>query len=242
MTKIMASSDIRGLYYKGPTSVTLAPLRRSDIPSLMCLQAGFLSIKEMSEILNELNKYASCRQAWTQHYSHYNKRKSWTAFSLRGYCPGDPGFVAKPAEMSKQWKLENPKLLENVCDNTRAAASFPGTLRVVNRIPGAKERVRFMRLGPAGGELARHADITDREAGTQDGRVVRLHIPLLTHQDVLFEGWGLRGEHQEMHFAAGGLYYLDQRKPHRVLNRSSLERIHLVVDTYSSQVLRDLMC
>ena len=98
-----------------------------------------------------------------------------------------------------------------------------------------------MRLASFGGELARHADITDREAGTRDGCVARLHIPLVTHEDVLFESWGLRGERQEMHFAVRGLYYLDQRKPHRVINRSPVERIHLVVDTYCSEELRELI-
>lgn len=240
MSKIMASSDIRALYLRGGV-VNLPRLHPTDTPSLMCLNANFLSLAERSGILQELEKYAICREPWTQHYSHYNRRRSWTAFALRGYCGDEPGFVAKPAEMSKRWKSENPKLLSNACDDTIAARFFPITVNVVKRIPGSKERVRFMRLASLGGELSRHADVTDREAGTADGCVTRLHIPLVTHEDVLFESWGLRGEHHQMHFATSGLYYLDQRKPHRVVNRSPVERIHLVVDTYSSQELRDLM-
>ena len=241
MTKIMASSDIKGVYFRGPNVDTQLPLCLSDVPSLMCLRAEFLSPAEIDGIVHELTQYTSSFGAWPQHYSHYNKRHSWTAFALRGYCSQNPAFIAKPAEMSKRWKSENPELLKSTCDDTIAARCFPRTMRIVRRIPGSKERIRFMRLAPHGGELARHADITDRAAGTRDGYVARLHIPLVTHKNVFFESWGLRGEHQKMHFAAGSLNYLDQRKPHRVVNRSSVERIHLVVDTYSSQELRDLL-
>jgi hypothetical protein len=241
MTKIMASSDIKGVYFRGACIDNQPPLCLSDVPSLKCLRAQFLSPAEINGIVHELNQYTSRFGPWPQHYSHYNKRHSWTAFALRGYCSSDPTFIAKPAEMSKRWKSENPKLLKSTCDDTTAARYFPHTMRIVRRIFGPKERIRFMRLAPHGGELSRHADITDREAGTRDGYVARLHIPLVTHNEVLFESWGLRGEHQEMHFAAGGLYYLDQRKPHRVVNRSLVERIHLVIDAYSSQALRELL-
>ncbi len=242
MTKVMASSDIRGLYIRRPATVNLHFLPTNEIPSVKCLVERFLSRNEMNTIVRELKDYSLHKQPWAQHYSHYNKRSSWTAFALRGYQGDDPGFIAKPAEMSKEWKRENPDLLTKSCVDTGAASSFPFTMRAVERISGLKERIRFMRLAPRGGELARHADVTDRDAGTEDGRVSRLHIPLLTHEDVMFESWGLRGEHQKMHFAAGGLYYLDQRRPHRVINQSPVERVHLVVDVYSTKKLRDLIC
>ena len=40
---------------------------------------------------------------FTNHYSNYNKDKSWSAISLRGYSP-EWSFITKPAEMSKKWK------------------------------------------------------------------------------------------------------------------------------------------
>lgn len=48
-------------------------------------------------------------------------------------------------------------------------------------------------------------------------------------------------ERHKMHFKTGALYYLDIRKPHRVSNRSPLERIHLVIDAVASAELDALM-
>src|SRR5258707_1062299 len=113
---------------------------------------------------------------------------------------------------------------------------------VVNRIPGQKERVRFMRLAARNGELSRHADVTRGDIGKRHVSVIRLHVPLVTHPDIFFESWGLRGDHKRMHLETGDLYYFDNRKPHRVINRSPVERIHLVVDVYSSERLEALLC
>lgn len=97
-------------------------------------------------------------------------------------------------------------MLKAVCKDTRAARSFRFTLSILDRIPGVKERVRFMRLAAGRGELSRHADITNKEAGTQDNCVLRLHLPLITHEDVVFESWDARGNRQQMHCGEEGLY------------------------------------
>ena len=241
LTKITASSDIRGVYAHPAEVSFLPPLPLCDIPTLLCLDAEFLSPEMLSALKDELLRYMERGNTWGQHYSHYNKRHSWTAFAICGYAPEDPAFIIKPTEMSKDWKADHPEQLTATCGETIAAAYFPSTLKVLTGIPGKKERVRFMRLASGNGELGRHADVTDRNAGTSDGCIMRLHIPLMTHQDVVFKGWGLRGECEQMHFAAGGLYYIDQRKPHHVINRSPIERIHLVVDVYATAQLREVL-
>ena len=43
---------------------------------------------------------------YTNHYSNYNKAKSWSAISLRGY-KNDYRFITKPVEMNKKWQKEN---------------------------------------------------------------------------------------------------------------------------------------
>ena len=239
MTKIMASSDIRRLYVKGVTELQLSHLSPADVPSLVCLAPNFISRDEQKEVIRELNDYLEKRGTWQQHYSHYNRRHSWTAFTLRGY-DSDPAFIIRPAEMSKRWRAEHPETLQAACRNTKAAKHFPITVDILKRIPGVKERIRFMRLAANRGELSRHSDITNKEAGTQDNCLMRLHLPLMTHEEVLVESWDARGNMQQMHFATGGLYYLDQRKPHRVVNHSPSDRVHLVVDSYSSPELRKL--
>lgn len=95
-----------------------------------------------------------------------------------------------------------------------------------------------MRLAPGGGELTRHADIIDPEAGTKDGRLVRLHIPIQTHPACMFRAWTLRGEEGARHFPESSICYIDTRKPHAVVNGGPVDRIHLVVDAYSSAELR----
>lgn len=242
MTKIKASSDIKGLYLKSSTVEKMPGIKPMEIPSFALLVSDFLSSRELNTVLLELHNYTSQRvDAWSQHYSHYNRRRSWTALALRGFCPNDPAFVCKPRTMSRRWQAKNPKLLLATCANTSAARYFGKTMAVVRRVPGQKERVRFMRLTASRGELSRHADVKRTDVMRAGVSIVRLHIPLVTHEDVLFESWGLRGEYNKMHFKTGGLYYLDNRKPHRVINSSPVDRTHLVVDVYPSAELESLM-
>jgi hypothetical protein len=98
-----------------------------------------------------------------------------------------------------------------------------------------------MRLRAGGGELTRHADITDRQAGVRDGRIIRLHIPIVTNPQVLFSAWTARGERLDVRFPVGALCYLDQRKPHTAINPGSTDRIHLVVDAFAHEELRALI-
>src|SRR5206468_2956227 len=101
-------------------------------------------------------------------------------------------------------------------------------------------RIRLMRLAPGGGELRRHADLTDPESGIADGRVARFHFPLTTNPDVVFTSWDARGRRHEANMAAGECWYLDTRKPHAAVNRGATERIHLVVDVEANPAVRAL--
>lgn len=92
------------------------------------------------------------------------------------------------------------------------------------------ESVRIMRLGP-GSEIKEHTDDgLDFEEGA-----VRLHIPIQTHADVEFY---LNGERVIME--EGECWYLRFMDPHRVLNKSEQDRIHIVIDTTVNDWLRNL--
>lgn len=240
MTKISAASDLKGLYFKGfQAGARPIALHPADAPGVKVLAPEFISADEAAAIMGEIE---FARELFAQHYSSYNKRQSWTAFALRGYEPGDPSFIIKPSEMSRKWKDENPRLMTAPCLDTRAAGAFPSVWEVLGRIPVRDfQRVRFMRLSAGGGELTRHADITDPEAGTADGKVARLHIPIATHPECLFRSWGLDGAEHRLHMPERGLSYIDTRKPHAVINPAEIERIHLVVDAYSTPELRALI-
>lgn len=234
-SKISAGSEIKGVYTRVPFVPALPP---EETATLRVLDPAFLSAKVHHAIAGELE---SAADSFAQHYSDYNKRKSWTAFALRGYSD-DPTFIIKPSEMSKGWKEENAALLAASPVTTKAAPLFPATMKVVEGLGLPLDRVRFMRLRSKDGELSRHADITDREAGVQDGHVTRLHIPIKTSDAVMFYGWTARGEKIEVPFPERALCYLDQRKPHSVKNTDpALDRIHLVVDCFADAKLRKMI-
>lgn len=234
-TKVSAGSEIKGVYVAN-LDPPLEPLPPHEAATLLLLDREFLSVEEHAKIGAEL---AKADALFAQHYSDYNKRKSWTAFALRGYSE-DPGFIIKPNEMSKGWKEEHPDLLTRRPGPTSAAAAFPATMAAVGRLAMATDRVRFMRLRSKDGELSRHADITDREAGLADGMITRLHIPIRTSDAVTFFGWSARGERLAHRFPPRSIFYLDQRKPHAVKNTDpTLDRVHLVVDCVSNATLRD---
>lgn len=179
-------------------------------------------------------------EGYADHYSSYNKRHAWAALSLRGYGP--PDSIVKPAEMSKAWKAEHPHMLEAPCTDTHLRAALPELEPLIGLVPGEHQRIRLMLLRPGGGELTRHADITDPEAGTAPGKVLRIHVPIVTNPGVVFTSWTLEGRQHAEHMRAGELWYLDTRKPHTAVNGGTTDRIHLVVDTYSTPELLELLC
>ena len=234
-TKIPASSELIGVFCKGQPEV--ASLLPEEELGLTKLPLSF----EPSALLAELE---ALEVSYEQHYSSKNKRQSWAALSLRGYAPpgeaADPEFIAKPAEMSKKWKRENPEKLAWELTDSPLRAQLPSFEPVISLFPSA-HRIRLMRLAPGGGELARHADITDADAGVEDGKLLRVHLPLKTNRDVRFECWLLSGERQEARMGAGEVWVLDTRKPHTAVNGGAEERIHLVIDCESSPELRRLL-
>lgn len=236
-TRIAAGSEVKGIYSNRP--VLASALDPIETLSLKVVQRDYAAADERAAIMVEIDAYAE----WEQHYSSYNKRQSWTAYALRGYDAEDPRFIVKPAEMAKGWKAEHPERMAARPEWTTACPKFPHLMRLVQRILGGRgaDRVRLMKLAP-NGELSRHADITDHDAGLGDGRLARLHLPLRTSDAVVFHGWDKRGTHIETRFPEGALCYLDQRGPHRVENRDpALQRVHLVVDVESDSQLRALI-
>jgi hypothetical protein len=96
----------------------------------------------------------------------------------------------------------------------------PYLQHVLARLGAVWGRTRLMKLAP-GAEVTPHADINyywrDR---------VRVHVPVLTSARVQF----VCGE-AEVNMAAGECWIFDTWRPHRVLNPTPDDRIHLVADT-----------
>ena len=181
------------------------------------------------------------QDGWAQHYSSYNKRRSWTAMALRGF--GDEAFVEKPAEMSRRWREQHPEMLRARCADTPLRARLPAVEPILSALGSPRlERVRLMALDPGGGELARHADLTDHDAGLARHQLCRIHVPLETNPGCEFTTWRLAdGRATRTHMEAGHAWLLDHTKPHAAINAGSQRRVHLVIDAWVDATLDDLI-
>lgn len=176
---------------------------------------------------------------FTNHYSNYNKGKSWSALSLRGYME-EYSFITKPAEMNDEWKKEHANCAFQL-QNTELRAKI-NVEKLLKLLPTENfHRIRLMKLGWNGGELTRHTDQVDPDVGTTDGKLLRFHFPLLTNPNVFFTSWDAKGSEHKINMKLGECWYLDTRKPHAAINLGDQERIHLVVDVESNETLRSII-
>ena len=252
--KINTFGDIQGVYFKDRVDSAFGkrefPEKNMMLPAekIVLTQANFRpvpwigaeglrfgwiceALKERLEIMD---------YEFTNHYSNYNKGKSWSAISLRGYSP-DWAFITKPAEMSKKWKEEN-KDVEFKLQDTELRKMFPEVEDLLKMLPGKSHRIRFMNLSPGGGELERHTDQVDPDAGVNDGKLMRFHFPIVTNKDVIFNQWDWDAKLVEEHMKVGECWYIDVRKPHRAINGGTEMRTHLVVDIEANEKVRALIC
>jgi len=70
---------------------------------------------------------------------------------------------------------------------------------------------------------------------------MRFHIPIITNDSVAFSAWNYYGVKLTKFFKQGDFFYLDQRKPHTVINNGDTNRIHLVFDVIANEQSRKLI-
>ncbi len=104
--------------------------------------------------------------------------------------------------------------------DTPVLARCPYISEVLNALACPLEAVRLLKLGP-GARIREHKDYN---LGLEDGEI-RLHIPVMTNPAVEFY---LDGE--RLVLDEGECWYVNFNLPHRVENRGTTERVHLVVD------------
>ena len=242
--KINTFGDIQGVYFKDRVDSSFG--KREFLEQKMMLPVEKLvliktNIPDVSNICDIIAQRVEMMDyEFTNHYSNYNKDKSWSAISLRGYSP-EWSFITKPAEMSKKWKEEN-KDVEFKLQDTELRKMFPEVEELLRWLPGEPHRIRFMNLSPGGGELQRHTDQVDPDAGVNDLKLMRFHFPIVTNKDVIFNQWDWHAELVEAHMQVGECWYLDVRKPHRAINGGTDMRTHLVVDVEANDEVRALIC
>jgi hypothetical protein len=233
-SKITTFGEIHAIYYRG---------ENREFPKVN--PAELLSIKKIGEINTNLiriiNDSLHLIPKFTNHYSNYNKGKSWSAISLRGYS-SDPSFITKPSEMNDKWKEEHKDFHFEMQD-TPLYNNFPEVRMLLSMFDDTEiHRVRFMKLTPNNGELTRHTDQVDDDSGGSLGKLARLHFPIKTNDKVLFTVWDCDGREQCVNMKEGECWFLDTRKPHRAINGGIEERIHLVVDVLVNEKIQELLC
>lgn len=117
--------------------------------------------------------------------------------------------------------------------DTPLLSDCPYFREVLDTFQCEKTSVRLMSLAP-GGQIKPHHD----EATSLEDGITRIHIPIQTSPDVLFQ---IEGE--EIHFDAGYAWYLNASCTHAVRNGSPIDRVHLMLDCVTNpwleQIFRD---
>lgn len=114
---------------------------------------------------------------------------------------------------------------------TRWLDAMPYARQVLAGFGVVWSRARLMRLA-GGASVPDHADI-NHHWHTR----VRVHIPVFTFPEVRFHC-----DEQAVHMAAGEAWIFDNWRRHRVENKASAARVHLVADTTGTAAFWDFAC
>jgi hypothetical protein len=237
--KVNSFSEIFSVYFRN-SQFNLEPIQHPTIPPADLVGMAKISTWDTSNVRFILDTIRVICPQFTNHYSNYNQNNAWGAISLRGYS-ADPTCILKPAEMNKAWH-ETHRHDTYYLQDTPLYQYFDEVRDLLSFLDGDIHRVRFMRLAPGGGELLRHTDQVDPDAGNSIGKLARLHFPLKTNDKVVFSTWDENDTRQEYHYGFGECWVIDTRKPHMAVNGGDQERIHLVVDTIVTPKLERMIC
>lgn len=214
-----------------------------------------LPIKSLSKLVSSLEKKLDKNiPEYAIHPSSYNKNETWSAVALRGYLP-NPHYIESLEESSAYQQKENShwikqyKKSDRGLQDTELMQKFPEVQKILDAIvPNSSKqgniqfkRIRFMRLSPNEGELLRHTDLTDKSLGVEDGKTMRLHVPIRTNPSVYVTQWDLNDRPNSVHMKKAECWYLNIRLPHKVINQGKTERIHLVIDVVADSRLRKML-
>ena len=185
------------------------------------------NITVSDEQLQPIVDWCNSNEDFAPVVTKYNKKGQWTAISLRGYG-ADTKSIGKGGVLGTQTenKLQNTELYDELSIGS-----------ILENIPAECERVRLMRL-KAGTKIAKHTDKVDADIKT--GRIVRLHIPVITNDKIIFRSW-LQSGIAEFSMAKGECWWLDVARAHEVENNSDIDRVHLIIDVYNNSQVESMV-
>ena len=144
--------------------------------------------------------------AWVPHFNSADYEGRWSSVALRSKSGRVNDITAQGA--AEEFR-DTPLLAE--CPHLQAA---------VEAFQFPQKAVRLLRLH-AGSRVREHRDV---DLGLADGEL-RIHVPVATSDEVEFVVANRR-----LLLREGEAWYIDFSQPHRIDNRSAIDRIHLVID------------
>jgi hypothetical protein len=144
----------------------------------------------------------------------------WVAHFNKPYYEGEWSGVALRAVNGEDGRLYPDPTARAKYADTPTLARLPYIRDVLATFQCDLEAVRLLKLR-AGSSIREHRDYN---LGYEDGEV-RFHVPVLTNPEVEFY---LNG--QRVIMGEGECWYLNFNLPHKVVNHSPTDRIHLVID------------
>ncbi len=157
-------------------------------------------------------------------------QEEWIAHFNTGYYQGDWSGVAFIAAKDSNNAIR-PVPGASQYEETGLVGRCPHIHAVLKMLQCELKSVRVLKLS-AGSVIREHAD---DGLGWEEGEV-RLHVPIVTNPQVEFYI-----EDRRIIMNEGECWYLDLGRPHRVQNRGSTDRLHLVIDCKLNDWLRSLI-
>jgi hypothetical protein len=149
---------------------------------------------------------------WRPHFNENDYGGQWRGVALVSIGGSSSTLFSSPSDDAPAFS------------GTEVLARCPYFREVLASFPCPLKSVRLLGLAP-GSFVREHRDAA---LGYEDGEM-RIHVPIRTSADAEHGvEFYLAGERLDLE--AGGCYYLNVSLPHRIRNRSSEERVHLVID------------
>lgn len=142
--------------------------------------------------------------AWVPHFNQHDYEGQWSSVALRSKGSRSDAITGAAEDFH----------------DTQLAAQCPHLRAAVEAFEFPKKSVRLLRLH-AGSRVREHRD---SDLGLSDGEL-RIHVPVSTNEDVEFVV-----SNRRLILREGESWYIDFSQPHRIHNRSTSDRIHLVID------------
>ena len=154
---------------------------------------------------------------WQQHYQKLHYEGEWSAIPLRSTGGKADNIIIAPTN-------------EIPYQDTIFLDQCPYLQSILHQFKCPLQAARLLKLS-AGAIIKEHRDA---ELNFEKG-AIRLHIPVITHEDVVFYL-----DKERIFLKEGECWYMNFNLPHNISNNSQVDRIHFVIDAAVNDWVKDL--